>query len=135
MEQQELRVAVYCRVASLDEYAIQRQKEKLLRFAQEQGIEGIAVYMDNGFGGLNFDREGFQQLEADIAVGRIRAVITSDISRIARNYCLASEWIEKVERTGVKLIFVNHPDNEVQSKIRQRLADEWRKDKKVSQKI
>ena len=135
MEQQKLRVAVYCRVASLDEYAIQRQKKKLMRFAQEQGIDGIAVYMDNGFGGLNFDREGFRQLEADIRAGIIRAVITSDISRIARNYCLASDWMDEMKKAGVKVIFVNQPDNDVQTKIRQRLADEWRKEKKVSQKI
>ena len=138
MEQQKLSVAVYCRVANADpadDYAIQMQRKKLEQFAAEQGIEGIAVYADNGFSGLNFDRQGFQRLDADIEAGIIRAVITSDISRIARNYCLASEWIAKVEKAGVKLIFVNHPDNDVQSKIRQRLAGEWRKDKKGSLKF
>mgnify|MGYP003701564603 FL=1 len=127
-----MKVAVYCRVASPDKYAMQRQKEKLLRFAREQGIEGIVVFTDNGYSGLNFDRGGFARLEADIGAGKIRAVITSDISRIARNYFLASDWVEKVEKAGVKLIFVNHPDNDLQSKIRHRLSDEWRKDEKSS---
>ena len=127
-ERKNLKAACYCRVASPDKYAMQRQKEKLLRFARGQGIEGIVVFTDNGYSGLNFDREGFARLEADIGAGKIRAVITSDISRIARNYFLASDWVEKVEKAGVKLIFVNHPDNDLQSKIRHRLSDEWRKD-------
>lgn len=135
MEQQKLRVAVYCRVASYDLTIMYNQEEKLLRFAQEQGIDGIVIYSDNGYSGLHLDRPGFKRLEADIRQGKVRTVIAADISRIARNLFLASDWMDEMKKAGVKVIFVNQSDNGVQTKIRQRLADEWRKDKKVSQKI
>ena len=135
MEQKRLRVAVYCRVASYDQTVMRNQEEKLCQFAREQGIDGIVIYSDNGYSGLNLDRPGFKQLEADIRAGMVRAVIAADFSRLARNLFLASDCMDEMRKAGVKVIFVNHPDNEVQSLLRHRLFDEWRKGKKVPQKF
>lgn len=135
MEQKRLRVAAYCRVGSYDQTVMQNQEEKLCRFTREQGIDGIVIYSDNGYSGLNLDRPGFRQLEADICAGMVRAVITADISRIARNLFLASDCMEEMRKADVKVIFVNHPDNDVQSLLRHRLSDEWHKGKKISPKF
>lgn len=105
MEQNNKITVGYCRVASFDEAAIQNQEKMLRLFAQEQGIGEIDVYSDNGYSGLNLDRLAFNRLEADIQNGKIHVVIAIDEPRIARNYFLVSDWIDKMERLGMKADF------------------------------
>lgn len=104
MRQNDKLTAIYCRVASADEYAIEAQKEHLCRFAGEHGYGIVEVYADNGYSGLNFDRPGFAALEADIRAGKVQRVIVKDLSRITRDYLAADAWIDRLIATGVALV-------------------------------
>ena len=102
-----IKVAMYMRVASShqdDTDAINIQRDTLRNFAKQQGYAVCMEYSDNGFSGLNLDRPAFMQMDADIKAGMIDTVIVRDISRIARNFLLASEWLTELESRGVKLI-------------------------------
>ena len=47
-------VAIYCRVARMDDYAIKNQESMLLDYAKQHDYEIAKVYTDNGFSCLNF---------------------------------------------------------------------------------
>jgi len=98
-----MRVALYCRVACADDNAIALQELMLQSFAQEQGYGNIGVYSDNGYSGLNFIRPAFMQMETDIQAGLIDMVLVKDLSRISRNTFDAYDWIVKIQSCGVSV--------------------------------
>ena len=97
------RAAVYCRLAQADDEAMALQKERILRYAAELGYTNPIVYADNGASGLTLDRPAFSAMNADIAVGKIGAVIVLSISRIGRNPIELLSWIDKTMRKGIVL--------------------------------
>ena len=123
------KIAAYCRVASYDEDVMEGQKDKVRRFAEEQGIGSVTFYADNGYSGLNLNRPALERLDADMQGGKISVVIVLDTARVARNIFLAHDWMDKVNELDVKLIIVNQPDNPVQASIRKSLSASWRNDK------
>jgi len=98
-----LRVAVYCRVAHKDDTAIKMQEETLRRFAEENGYNNLSIYSDNGFHGLNFNRPAFIQMDNDIKAGLIDTVIVNDLSRISRNTFNTFDWLDKIQSKRVSL--------------------------------
>lgn len=48
-------------------------------------IEIAERYVDNGVSGQTFERQGFQQMLADIESGKIDCVVVKDLSRLGRN--------------------------------------------------
>ena len=58
------KVAVYCRVASANDFAITKQEETLCNYASDNGLPVVMVYSDNGANGLSFDRPAFQEMMA-----------------------------------------------------------------------
>lgn len=63
-------------------------------FAEKNGLLDQAFYVDDGFTGRNFNRSAFQQMIADIEAGKVKCVITKDLSRLGRNYIEAGSYIE-----------------------------------------
>jgi len=97
------KAAVYCRVAQKDDAAMELQKERVLRYAAELGYVSPIIYADNGASGLTFDRPAFSAMNADIAAGKIGAVVTLSSSRIGRNTIKTLAWVDKARRKGVVL--------------------------------
>ena len=65
-------------------------------------------YTDNGLTGRTLDREGFQRMMDDIRARKINCVAVKDLSRFARNYIEACEYLEKIfPFMGVRFISVN----------------------------
>ncbi len=65
-------------------------------------------YTDNGLTGQTFDRDGFQRMMDDIKARKINCVVVKDLSRFARNYIEACEYLEKIfPFMGVRFISVN----------------------------
>ena len=95
--------AIYCRVAQKDDVAMGLQKERVSRFAAELRYTNPIVYADNGASGLTFDRPAFVAMNADIAAGKIYAVIVLSASRIGRNAVETLSWIDKMRRKGIVL--------------------------------
>ena len=95
------KAAVYCRLALKDDEMMKVQKERLLRYANEQGYDDVALYMDNGASGLNFNRPGFSQLNKDIDAGLIRVIIIQSLDRMGRNMVETMQWINHVADKGI----------------------------------
>ena len=97
-------IAVYVRLSKEDgdkveSDSIQNQKgiiEQHIRYLQGQGeqVASVEVYSDDGCPGGNFDRPEYRRMIADIEAGKVKCVITKDLSRLGRNYIEAGSYIE-----------------------------------------
>jgi len=101
MKQQHYKVGIYVRLSKDDERAgeslsIENQKLILRKHADEQGWNIINEYIDDGYGGTNFDRPGVKQLFADVESGKINLVLCKDLSRFGRNYIHVGQYIDYV---------------------------------------
>ena len=97
------KAAVYCRVAQMDDEAMELQKARVLRYAAELGHKNPVIYADNGASGLDYNRPAFSAMNADIAEGKISAVIVHSISRVGRNPVETLPWIDQIKRKGIDL--------------------------------
>ncbi len=76
--------ALYCRLSIEDG----RENESMSISNQK------ALLCDDGYTGRNFNRPSFQRMIADIEAGKVKCVITKDLSRLGRNYIEAGSYIE-----------------------------------------
>lgn len=68
-------------------------------------IEFIKCYKDNGVSSFHTVRPAFEQMIADIELGKINCVIVKDISRFGRNYLTTLEYIAEIfPSRGVRFI-------------------------------
>src|SRR5574344_2393374 len=93
--------ALYCRLSQEDMQAgesgsIQHQKMILQRYADEHHLLNTKFFVDDGFSGVRFEREGLQAMLQEVEAGRVATVITKDLSRLGRNYLKTGELIEIV---------------------------------------
>ena len=91
--------ALYCRLSIEDgreneSMSIQNQKSLLKDFAEKNGFLDYEFYVDDGYTGRNFNRPSFQRMIADIEAGKIKCVVTKDLSRLGQNYIEAGSYIE-----------------------------------------
>ncbi|RKJ38455.1 DUF4368 domain-containing protein [Acutalibacter sp. 1XD8-33] len=91
--------ALYCRLSIEDgreneSMSISNQKALLRDFAEKNGLLDYEFYVDDGYTGRNFNRPSFQRMIADIEAGKVKCVITKDLSRLGRNYIEAGSYIE-----------------------------------------
>ena len=66
----------------------------LEKYCEENSLEIIDTYVDDGFSGLNYNRPSFQRLISDVEIGRINMVITKDLSRLGRDYIQTGYYTE-----------------------------------------
>lgn len=76
--------------------SIQHQKMILQRYADEHHFLNTKFFVDDGFSGVSFEREGLQAMLQEVEAGRVATVITKDLSRLGRNYLKTGELIEIV---------------------------------------
>lgn len=96
--------AIYCRVATMDEMAIEWQQQILYQFAAQKGYIEPVCFADNGASGLTFDRPAFAEMETAIAKGEIKTILVKDLSRIGRNTIAVMEWLDNCEKAGITVI-------------------------------
>jgi DNA invertase Pin-like site-specific DNA recombinase len=75
-------VAIYCRVSKTRGQDVRSQKPDLERWAAAQD-QPTKLYVDR-FTGKTMDRPGWKTLEADIAAGKVSAVVCWRIDRLGR---------------------------------------------------
>lgn len=81
----------------LEENSIGNQKKICMDFVNRHSdIVLVKTYVDNGFTGTNFQRDGFIQMMKDIEAGEIDCVIVKDLSRFGREYIGAGELLERI---------------------------------------
>lgn len=96
------KVGIYIRLSKEDEEkekyseseSIQNQRALLMQYIEENRLNFIAEYVDDGISGTSFDRPGFNQMIEDIENGKINMVITKDLSRLGRNYVQSGYYTE-----------------------------------------
>ncbi len=88
---------------------IDNQLEFLLEFVKQfEKVKTVQTYMDNGQTGTDFERPGWEQMMEDAKCGRINCIIVKDLSRFARNYLEAGDYLEKIfPFLGIRFIAVN----------------------------
>jgi DNA invertase Pin-like site-specific DNA recombinase len=78
--------AFYCRYSVKNDEAIEKQKELLLDYAKENGIENYEFYIDNGYKGTSLDRPSFQQLLDDsVNKNKIAAICVKNKGILTRD--------------------------------------------------
>jgi len=100
--------ALYYRVANKqqDSAYLDNQMQKLLCYANGNGIDSFTLYADIGASGLTLDRPAFNTLKADIEAGRVGKVIFADVARVARDYILVDKFFEWAQARGVEIISI-----------------------------
>lgn len=95
-------VALYVRLSREDgdkreSDSITNQK-KLLNYYVDNHEEFLSssFYIDENYTGTNFDRPGFQRMIKDVKSGDINCIIIKDLSRFAREYIGAGNYLENV---------------------------------------
>jgi len=77
-------------------------------FRHHPEIVACGMKIDDGFSGSNFDRPAFQEMMADVKMGRINCIVVKDLSRFGRNYLETGEYIEQIfPFLGVRFIAIN----------------------------
>ncbi len=77
-------------------------------FRHHPEIIACGMKIDDGFSGSSFDRPAFQEMMADVKMGRINCIVVKDLSRFGRNYLEAGEYIERIfPFLGVRFIAIN----------------------------
>ena len=99
MEKENYHVGIYCRLSRDDDrpgesMSIVPQRAMLLDYCREHGYFVYDIYIDDGFSGLNFERDDFRRLLADIEQEKINMVITKDLSRLGRDYIMTGYYTE-----------------------------------------
>lgn len=89
--------------------SIHNQLELLLNFTEGiENMEIVETYTDNGRTGTDFDRPEWERMLQDVREKKINCIIVKDLSRFARNYLEAGDYLDKIfPFFGVRFIAVN----------------------------
>ncbi len=86
----------------------QNQKIILQRYADDHHFFNTRFFVDDGFSGVSFEREGLQAMLREVEAGNVATVITKDLSRLGRNYLKTGELIEIIfPEYDVRYIAIN----------------------------
>ncbi len=114
LDSRQIKIAVYVRLSNEDnggrgKDSISNQLELLLAFAEKiESAEIVETYVDNGWSGTDFARPQWERMLDDVKNQKINCIIVKDLSRLARNYLEAGDYLEKIfPFMGVRFIAVN----------------------------
>lgn len=105
--------ALYSRLSRDDELSgesnsITNQKLLLEEFAAKNGLTNIRHFIDDGNTGVNFDRDGWQQLIAEVEAGNVANCILKDMSRFGRDHVQVGMYMELFRKHGIRFIAIGH---------------------------
>lgn len=97
--QENFKVASYIRLSREDgdkqeSESIGNQRDIINRYLQENNLQLVDEYIDDGVSGTTFDRPGFKRMLEDIETGKINMIITKDFSRLGREYIQLGHYME-----------------------------------------
>ena len=104
-------VGAYIRLSRDESYSdsdsIDNQIKLADYYCENNGLEIVEKYIDNGYSGTTFDRPCFQNLLRDIECGLINTVIVKDLSRLGRNYIQVGYYLHYYPDRNVRFISIN----------------------------
>lgn len=101
---------IYCRSATADQQSnaqLSRQQEDCLAYARAHNYEVIEVITEAGLSGLDQARQGLQKLMALCDENEIKAVVTSDIERLSRDWQHINSLLQTFVDKDIELITLN----------------------------
>lgn len=130
--------AVYCRLSvedaekeTAESESIQNQKALLQEYANRQGWQVYACYVDEDYSGLREDRPAFQEMLAAAEAGQFSIILCKTQSRFTRNAVTAEYYLhEKFPQWGIRFVtVVDHVDTAFRENKKARqinsLVNEW----------
>lgn len=108
----QLRIAVYCRLASEREKTHISIEDRLKKYCENNKVNPdlcmTAVYMDIGVSGLSTkNRPEFKRMIDDCLAGKIDYIVTKSVSHFSRNILDFLEYTKMLKNCGVGIIFEN----------------------------
>lgn len=94
-------VGVYIRLSREDgddreSESVENQRDIINNFIEQQeDLEFIEEYVDDGYTGTNFNRPSFKKMIEDVNKGKITCIITKDLSRFGRDHIETGYYLEK----------------------------------------
>ena len=76
--------------------SIDNQRKILTRYIEENDLELVDEYIDDGISGTTFNRPSVQRLLEDAKNGRIDTIIVKDLSRFGRNYIEVGMYLDYI---------------------------------------
>lgn len=112
-QQDKITALLYCRLSHDDEFSgdsmsIQTQRIMLAQYANDNGLENIQYFVDDGINGTTFERSGFKKMISEIEARKVGAVIVKDLSRLSREYLQTGYYTEiYFPQNDIRFIAVN----------------------------
>jgi DNA invertase Pin-like site-specific DNA recombinase len=101
----QLRVAIYCRVATADQLALDAQIEHLKKYAVERNMDIVKIYCDMGPAGKN---QGYiQRLLRDAECRIFKKILVLKPSRLARRTDMLLDITARLRRAGVAVEYAD----------------------------
>lgn len=99
LSNEKFKVAMYIRLSREDgdkqeSESIGNQRLIIKRYLEENNLDFIDEYVDDGVSGTTFDRKDFNRLIQDIENKKINMVVTKDLSRLGRDYIKTGHYLE-----------------------------------------
>ena len=94
------KVGIYLRLSKdeakdRESASISNQREYIWDYIRENQLTYVDEYVDDGFSGGNFDRDGFNRMIQDIESKKINMIITKDLSRLGRDHIETGYYAER----------------------------------------
>ena len=105
--------ALYSRLSREDEangdsLSIQNQKIILEEHAKKNGFINIRHFIDDGTTGVHFERNGWQELVAEVEAGNVANCVLKDMTRFGRDHVQVGMYMEMFRKQGVRFIAIGH---------------------------
>ena len=108
MNQPDKLTVYYFRAAhKTDTLYLDNQMQKLLYHASQNGIAAFALYVDNGYNGLNFEPPAFSLMQQDMNNGRLERIVVTSLDRISRDSLDVIAFADCAAGMGVSLEAIN----------------------------
>lgn len=92
-----LRLSKEDKMQNNESMSISNQRKLTVRFAKDNKLVVVEIYVDDGYSGVNFDnRPAFKQMIRDLETGKINCVVVKDMSRLGRDDVEANRYYEDV---------------------------------------
>lgn len=94
------KVGIYLRLSKdeakdRESASIANQREYIWEYIRDNQLTYVDEYVDDGFSGGNFDRDGFNRMIQDIETKKINMIITKDLSRLGRDHIETGYYAER----------------------------------------